>query len=75
MLGSLEYQHPVTSVVKAAVFYDLGNATDSLASFSTYAGYGAGVRWKTPVGPLMVDLAWGEDRRRPRLHLAVGCGF
>jgi translocation and assembly module TamA len=75
VLGSLEYQHPVTSVVKAAVFYDRGNATDSLAGFSTYAGYGAGARWKTPIGPLMVDLAWGEDSRRPRLHLAVGYGF
>ena len=75
VLGSLEYQHPVTPVVKAAVFYDRGNATDSLAGFSTYAGYGAGARWKTPIGPLMVDLAWGEDSRRPRLHLAVGYGF
>lgn len=75
VLGSLEYQHPVTTAVKAAVFYDRGNATDSLAGFTTYSGYGAGARVKTPIGPLMVDVAWGEDSRRPRLHLAVGYGF
>mgnify|MGYP006276671829 CR=1 FL=1 len=75
VLGSLEYQHPVTSSLRAALFYDRGNATDSLRGFTTYAGYGGGARWKTPVGPVMVDLAWGEDSRRPRLHIAVGYGF
>jgi len=74
-LGSVEYQHPVTASLRGALFYDRGNATDSLRGFTTYAGYGAGARWKTPVGPVMVDVAWGEDSRRPRLHLAVGYGF
>jgi translocation and assembly module TamA len=75
VLGSLEYQHRLTASLRAALFYDRGNATDSLSGFTTYAGYGAGARWKTPVGPVLVDLAWGEDSRRPRLHLAVGYGF
>ena len=75
VLGSLEYQQPIANSVKAALFYDRGTATDSLSGFTTYAGYGTGVRWKTPVGPIMVDVAWGDDSRRPRLHLAVGYGF
>lgn len=74
-LGSLEYQHPVNATVRGAVFYDRGNATDSLSGFTTFAGYGAGVRWKTPVGPVIIDVAWGEDSRQPRLHFAVGYGF
>lgn len=74
-LGSLEYQHPISASVRAAAFYDRGNATDSLRGFGTFAGYGAGVRWKTPVGPVIVDLAWGDDSRRPRIHFAVGYGL
>lgn len=74
-LGSLEYQHPVTTALRGALFYDRGNATDSLRGAKTYAGYGAGVRWKTPVGPVLVDLAWGEESNKPRLHFAVGYGF
>ncbi len=74
-LGSVEYQHPLTSALRGAVFYDRGNATDSLQGFTSYAGYGVGARWKTPVGPVMVDIAWGEEGSRPRLHLSVGYGF
>lgn len=74
-LGSLEYQHPITAALRGALFYDRGNATDSLRGARTYAGYGTGVRWKTPVGPVLVDLAWGEESNKPRLHFAVGYGF
>jgi len=35
-------------------------------------GYGVGVRWRSPVGPLKLDLAYGQEVQRFRLHLSVG---
>src|SRR5690606_24080993 len=74
-VASLEYQHPVTESIAAAVFYDVGNATDSTHDFKAVAGYGVGMRWRTPVGPLNLDLAYGEEARRWRIHFSVGYTF
>jgi translocation and assembly module TamA len=74
-VGSLEYQFPISETRRLAVFADRGNATDSLSGFSFYAAHGVGLRWRTPVGPLLVDLARGESAGAPRLHLSVGYGF
>lgn len=74
-VGSLEYQFPISETRRLAVFADRGNATDSLTGFSFYAAHGLGLRWRTPVGPLLVDLARGESAGVPRLHLSVGYGF
>ena len=35
-------------------------------------GYGAGVRWRSPVGPLRLDLAYGQEVEEFRLHFSVG---
>jgi translocation and assembly module TamA len=75
LVGSVEYQHPIDRELSWAVFYDRGNATDSLSNFSTVAGYGAGIRYRTPVGPLSLDLAWGEEVRKLRVHFAIGLVF
>jgi translocation and assembly module TamA len=34
-----------------------------------------GVRYRSPVGPVKLDLAYGEEVRRVRLHLTVGTSF
>jgi len=34
-----------------------------------------GVRWRGPVGPLRIDLAYGERTNRMRLHFTVGLTF
>jgi translocation and assembly module TamA len=34
-----------------------------------------GVRWRSPVGPLKLDLAWGEELQRARIHLSVGIAY
>jgi translocation and assembly module TamA len=34
-----------------------------------------GVRWRSPIGPLRADLAWGEEVRKVRLHVNVGISF
>ncbi len=74
-VASLEYQHPVAEDWRAAVFYDRGNATDTLHPFNAVAGYGVGARWHTPIGPVNLDLAYGQAERRWRIHFSVGYTF
>jgi translocation and assembly module TamA len=59
----------------AAVFVDAGDAVDDLGAFSLKAGIGVGMRWRSPIGPFRVDVAYGEATRSTRLHLSVGYVF
>jgi translocation and assembly module TamA len=58
-----------------AVFVDGGNAADSFANLVPVLGYGVGIRWRSPVGPLRLDWAYGRELRRSRLHFSVGIAF
>lgn len=75
LVTSAEYQHLITRDVALAVFYDWGNAADSRRGLAPVAGYGTGVRWRTPVGPLNLDLAWGEAVRNWKLSFSIGVVF
>jgi len=55
-----------------AAFVDAGNAADSWSEMRPVFGYGVGLHWRSPVGPLRVDLAYGQDVRKFRLHFSVG---
>lgn len=55
----------------AAAFVDAGQAADDRKALSPAVGYGLGARWKSPAGPLGLDLAWSERDRRLRLHFAL----
>ena len=59
----------------AAVFVDAGNAADSWRGFRMERGTGIGARWRSPIGPVNIDLAYGHATRKPRLHFSVGYGF
>ncbi len=74
-LASLEYQHPIAPKWYGAAFVDVGNAADRWVDFRAVRGYGAGLRWRSPVGPVSLDLAYGQAVQRWRLHLAVGYAF
>ncbi|MDP1708159.1 MAG: autotransporter assembly complex family protein [Gammaproteobacteria bacterium] len=74
-VASVEYVHWLRPKWGAAVFYDVGNAADDLASFRLAHGYGLGARWKSPVGPLNVDVAYGRDQASLQLHFSVGVAF
>jgi translocation and assembly module TamA len=58
-----------------AGFVDAGNAWDELDAFDPVYGVGFGVRWRSPVGNLNLDLAWPEGRGEGRLHFSVGIIF
>ena len=78
LTGSAEVQHPITPRYPAflwAVFVDAGNAAQDWGSYRPVFGYGTGVRWRSPVGPLRLDVAYGQDVGKVRLHLSVGVNF
>ena len=60
---------------EGALFVDAGSVADKPADLHAKVGVGAGVRWKTPVGPLQIDLAYGVAVQKWRLHLNVGFVF
>ena len=76
--SSAEIARPISARLPAvwwAAFVDAGNAANHWNELRPAVGYGLGIRWRSPVGPLRVDLAYGEEVRKVRLHLSVGIAF
>ena len=73
LVTSVEYEHVVYGDWSAALFYDAGNALDNFND-PLKEGAGFGIRWKSPIGQVRVDVATAlSDPDRPwRLHLNVG---
>ncbi|MEQ8660727.1 MAG: BamA/TamA family outer membrane protein, partial [Gammaproteobacteria bacterium] len=73
-VASLEVEKFFTDQWGAAVFVDAGNAFGgSGSSTGVRIGVGAGVRWRSPVGPARIDLAHPlDDDTLVRLHLRIG---
>jgi translocation and assembly module TamA len=72
---SAEYTHWLNAQWGVAVFADAGQAADDHQVFKLAPGYGAGARWKSPAGPLAVDLAWGQRDEKLRLHFSLAVPF
>lgn len=73
LLASAEYEHMFTQRWGMAVFADAGNAFND-TDLEVEAGMGAGVRWRSPVGMVRVDLATPvtEPGTSIQLHLVIG---
>lgn len=73
ILASAEYEHMFTERWGMAVFADAGNAFND-TDLEVEAGAGAGVRWRSPVGMVRVDLATPvtEPGTSIQLHLVIG---
>ncbi len=72
---SAELVYRITPQWGAAVFHDAGNAADSWGDFRFAQGSGVGARWRSPIGPVNLDLAYGHDTHDVRLHFSIGYGF
>lgn len=72
-VGSVEYEHMFVKNWGAAVFTDFGNAVNSWSDPFEYS-VGIGVRWRSPVGLIRVDIAQGiSDEDNPiGLHIVIG---
>ena len=78
LTASIEVARPISASLPSvwgALFIDAGRAVDDWRDYRAALGYGAGVRWRSPIGPLKVDLAWADELRRLRLHFSVGIAF
>jgi len=75
VLASAEYVYWLTPKWGTGIFVDGGNGTDKWELLTPVYGYGIGARWKSPVGPLNLDLAYGEKTRQMRIHFSLGFTF
>ena len=75
VVGSVEYVRWLNKEWGAAVFYDIGNASDDIKKISLAQGIGVGARYRTIAGPLAFDLAYGERNRKLRFHFSIAIAF
>ena len=78
--GSVEWQRPIVvngllTDWESAVFVDTGAVANEPNALDFKVGVGVGARWKSPIGPLQADLAYGVAVQKLRLHLSVGFVF
>jgi len=73
-IGSVEFTHWFAPAWGLAAFADAGNAWDG-GGYTPVLGIGGGVRFRTPIGPIRVDVAYGEAEESWRLHFSVGFVF
>jgi translocation and assembly module TamA len=73
--ATAEYQHWFTHDWGAAAFFDIGTATDTWGEKVFYPGVGIGARWRSPVGPVNVDVAYGIRNQSVRPYLTLGIAF
>lgn len=73
-VASLEYEYRFLPKWGAAVFYDTGNAFHNFSGGALAQGAGVGIRWRSPIGPVRADIAFGlSDAGHPIVfHLNIG---
>ena len=79
-LGSVEWQQPIRwdgqrTDWESALFVDAGAVANETQQLKAQLGYGIGARWRSPVGPVRIDLAYAQALHKLRLHLSVGFTF
>lgn len=82
-LFNAEYTVPMVDFLKGAAFFDIGNVWGRVGDFaqgSFKSGVGAGVRIKTPFGPVRLDYGWpinpdSNEKQSGRLHFSASRSF
>lgn len=73
LVGSMETDFALSRHWHPAVFVDAGNAFNDIDDANLRVSAGAGIRWRSPLGPVRIDLARPIDADRSwRLHLSMG---
>lgn len=73
IVASAELERRIGEQWAIAVFADAGNAFDG-SDFEPAMGVGFGLRWRSPVGPIRLDLGHGLDDPDQALRLHIGIG-
>jgi translocation and assembly module TamA len=79
-VASFEWQRPIwrnsqRTPWETVLFVDAGMVSNQTTKVDAQVGVGAGLRYNSPVGPLQLDLAYGAEAKRFRIHLNVGFSF
>ncbi|MCB1054165.1 MAG: BamA/TamA family outer membrane protein, partial [Acidobacteria bacterium] len=80
---SVELRQHLFDGLQGAIFVDSGNVGLDASDYKPFSdlrtGYGVGLRYLLPVGPLRLDGAWKTDRQPGEdafvLHFSVGMAF
>lgn len=85
LLFNFELRFPLFPTVpnlSGAVFYDKGGVFEERADFDLAKledAFGIGFRYRTPLGPLRIDLGWNlrppEGRKQPIIFITIGNVF
>jgi translocation and assembly module TamA len=78
LTASAEVAHPILARLPqlwGAAFVDAGQAARRFSELSPVVGVGVGVRYRSPVGPLKFDVAYGVEDRQYRAHVSAGVAF
>ena len=73
--GTVEGVHWLNDKWGAAVFTDVGTASDSPKTWEALKSYGVGARYKTPAGPFALDVAYAGRDHKFRLAFSVTVAF
>ena len=73
--ASVEYNYFFTPTWGAALYVDAGDAADSFDQLSPVFGIGVGARYKSLIGPINVDLTYGEATGDVLLQFQFGVTF
>ncbi len=86
LIGNVELTFPIyEKVIKGAVFYDVGNVWRHVEDYFKLEGgfkqgVGTGIRVKTPIGPLKLDVGYPlsdnqDDKKQLEWYFSVSQGF
>ncbi len=81
LLGSVELRQPLARSLKGVLFFDIGDAWGGRYQdtriegfdqhgFSLHPGFGAGIRVRTPIGPLRLDFGFGTEGGRTHFSIS-----
>jgi outer membrane protein insertion porin family len=83
LLSTAELRLPIQKAFSVIGFIDYGGAWGGYGNVNDFTqtpkiqlhmGYGAGVSFKTPLGPIRVDLGF-DDKGKSRTHFLIGTSF
>jgi outer membrane protein insertion porin family len=83
LLTTLEYRHPIQKAFNVILFVDYGGAWGGYGSVNKFTqssspnlnlGYGIGFSFRTPLGPLRLDLGFNKEGKS-RTHFLIGTSF
>lgn len=83
LLTTLEYRLPLQKALSVSAFVDYGGAWGGYGQVGDYSqsksanfklGYGLGVSFRSPLGPLRLDIGF-DDRGKSRTHFQIATSF